>query len=100
YNIDGQPKFLIMVSYFDGWRAPRLGPCTDPNATSLQCDFRWLRQIGFDGVRIFPNWLVYTDLNDPTWPRNPGFGGDTLFTPTGLRDGRLNQLMEILDAAG
>ena len=100
YNIEGQPKFLIFVSYMDGWRAPRLGPCNDPNVTSLQCDFQWLKQIGFDGVRIFPNWLVYTDLNDPTWPRNPGFGDDTLFTPTGLRPGRLNQLKEILDAAG
>ena len=100
YNIDGQPKFLIMVSYMDGWRAPRLGPCTDPNATSLQCDFRWLKEIGLDGVRIFPNWLMYTDLNDPTWPRNPWIWDDTLFTPTGLRAGRLNQLKEILDAAG
>ena len=100
YNIDGQPKFLIFTSYMDGWRAPRPGPCNDPNVTSLQCDFRWLKQTGFDGVRIFPNWWLYTDLSDPTWPRTAWWWDDILFTPTGLRPGRIEQLKSILDAAG
>jgi hypothetical protein len=100
FTIDGQPRFLIMVSYFDGWRAPHVISCTDPNGTSLQCDFKWLKENGFDGVRIFPNWWMYRDLTDPTHPQDNWYWDDTLFELTRLRPGKLDQLKSILDAAG
>jgi hypothetical protein len=48
--VNGSPKFLLFVSYFDGLRA------TDAN---LRSDFAYFSSIGVDGVRVFPNWWHY-----------------------------------------
>jgi hypothetical protein len=47
FTIDGTPRFLVLVSYFDALRA---------SDAVLDADFAWLRRHGIDGVRIFPNW--------------------------------------------
>jgi hypothetical protein len=47
FAVDGQPKFLLFVSYFDAMHA---------SALALDSDFQYLREKGFDGIRIFPNW--------------------------------------------
>src|SRR5262245_61053699 len=103
FKVNGTAKFLTFVSYYDGWRAPRPGPCADPNApnaTSLQCDLKWIKQIGIDGIRVFPNWIMARDLSDPTQPTDYWFWDDIPFTPTGLRDPNLGNLKQFLDLAG
>jgi hypothetical protein len=43
FAIDGKPKFLTFMSYFAAMSAPNIAQ-----------DFRLLRTLGFDGVRIWP----------------------------------------------
>ena len=45
FTVDGAPRFLLVVSYFDALRA---------SDATLAADFAWLRRHGIDGVRIFP----------------------------------------------
>ena len=47
FAIDGQGKFLLFASYFDAMHA---------SSQTLDTDFQYLREKGFDGIRIFPNW--------------------------------------------
>jgi len=47
FTVDGVPRFLLLVSYFDALRA---------SDAVLDEDFAWLRAHGIDGVRVFPNW--------------------------------------------
>jgi len=47
FAVDGRPRFLLLVSYFDALRA---------SDATLEGDFAFLRRHGLDGVRIFPNW--------------------------------------------
>src|SRR5438132_1128764 len=47
FTLDGRPRFLLLVSYFDALRA---------SDAALEADFAFLRRSGVDGVRIFPNW--------------------------------------------
>lgn len=51
FTVDGQPKFLTFVSYFDAMRRMANG--------GVDADFDYIRAKGFDGVRIFPNWWNY-----------------------------------------
>jgi hypothetical protein len=44
FAVDGTPKFLVFISYFGAMGAPHI----------LQ-DLHFLRSLGFDGVRIWPN---------------------------------------------
>lgn len=50
FALDGAPRFLIFVSYFDALRA-------DPKSRDADLDF--FQGHGISGVRIFPNWSHY-----------------------------------------
>lgn len=88
FTVDGAPRFLLLVSYFDALRA---------SDAVLDEDFRWLRAQGIDGVRIFPNWWRCEAQR-----RCGGHPGpDTLFeAPSGgLRPDRLARLRAVLAKA-
>jgi hypothetical protein len=88
FTVDGTPRFLLLVSYFDALRA---------SDAILDEDFSWLRAHGIDGVRIFPNWWRCEAQR-----RCGGHpGGDTLFeAPSGrLRADRLERLRAVLAKA-
>jgi hypothetical protein len=87
FTVDGRPRFLLLVSYFDALRA---------SDATLAADFAWLRRHGLDGVRIFPNWWRCAA------PRRCGGhpGDDTLCAPDGqVRPARLARLRQVLAAA-
>jgi hypothetical protein len=88
FTVDGRPRFLLLVSYFDALRA---------SDATLAADFAWLRRQGLDGVRIFPNW--WRCAAERQCGGHPG--GDTLFEPgTGRpRPDRLARLRQVLDLA-
>ncbi len=46
--VDGQPRFLVLVSYFDVMRA---------TPAAIESDFAFLKSKGVDGVRVFPTWI-------------------------------------------
>lgn len=103
FTVNGQPRFLILVSYFDAMRAAPGGPCpADFSQHTLQCDLKYIKEVlRFDGVRIFVNWLKIVNLADPTNPTDNWFGADTLFTADGgIRQSALDRLLAVLDAAG
>jgi hypothetical protein len=54
---DGQPSFLVLVSYFDAMRA---------SEAALDRDFAFLKSKGIDGIRIFPLWVYGTQKPDAT----------------------------------
>jgi len=54
---DGQPSFLVLVSYFDAMRA---------SEATLEHDFAFLKSKGVDGIRIFPLWVYGTQTPDAT----------------------------------
>jgi hypothetical protein len=88
FTVDGVPRFLVVVSYFDALRA---------SDKALEADFTWLRRHGIDGVRIFPNWWQCKAV------RQCGghAGDDTLMAPDGrLRPAILARLQAVLAAAG
>jgi hypothetical protein len=79
FTIDGRPKFLLFVSYFDGLRRAAAGNGTG----DVDTDFAYLRRAGFDGVRLMANWqytcgggpdddqkLLAADgtINEAMWP--------------------------------
>ena len=89
FTIDGHPRFLLLVSYFDALRA---------SDAALEADFAFLHRSGLDGVRIFPNW--WRCEAERQCGGHPG--PDTLFEPgTGrVRPDRLARLRQVLDRAG
>ena len=83
FAVNGEPRFLVFISYFDALRA---------SSATLEKDFQYLRDSGFDGIRVFPNW----------WDERieTGFPSDTLLDGHGqLRPGRLDALKRVLDCA-
>lgn len=56
FTVNGAPKFLLFVSYFDALRRANHG---GTNAGDLDTDFTYIKSRGFDGIRIFPNWFHY-----------------------------------------
>src|SRR4051812_27342824 len=44
-----QAKFLTFISYFDGLRA---------SPAVLAEDLDYIKSIGFDGIRVLPNWQL------------------------------------------
>jgi hypothetical protein len=61
FTVDGAPRFLVFMSYFDGVRRV-------PNGIGDDLDYLKTR---VDGIRVFPNWWEYACP--------PRSGGDTLF---------------------
>jgi hypothetical protein len=80
FTIDGRQKFLLFVSYFDGLRRAN----ANGGSGDLDTDFAYLKRIGYDGIRLLPNWQYDcgsgpTDdgqkllaangtINEPMWP--------------------------------
>jgi hypothetical protein len=78
FTIDGRPKFLFFVSYFDGLRRANAGTGTG----DVDTDFAYLKRIGVDGIRLLPNWQY--DCG-----RGPVDDDQKLFRP----DGAINESM-------
>jgi hypothetical protein len=53
FTVDGRPRFLLFISYFDGMRRANAG---GSNTGDLDTDFAYLKSIGIDGIRVLPNW--------------------------------------------
>lgn len=88
FTINGTPRFLVFVSYFDAMRA---------SDDTLNGDFQYFRDHGIDGVRIFPNWW----LCPTTLTCSARKGNDTLFDQLAfLRPDRLAKFKHVLDLAG
>ena len=69
FTIDGKPRFLTVISYFDALRSE-----------NLEADLDFIRnELGFDGIRVFPNWWVYDREKRPC----PVAADDTLFEASG-----------------
>jgi len=73
FAVDGSPRFLTFISYFGVM-----------GGTDVVGDFQFLKEAGFDGVRIWPN-----SPEGPQLMRSDGR----------LNPGELNRLLEILDRA-
>ena len=87
FTINGQPRFLVLVSYFDAL-----------DAAELDADLALLAKSA-DGVRIFANWW---DVRGGSCPN--GFSGTTLFARSeggaiGVRPGRIAALQHVLRRA-
>src|SRR3954469_11457012 len=65
FTVDGAPRFLVFLSYFDGVRRV---------AGGLADDLDYLKT-RVDGIRVFPNWWEYACP--------PRSGNDTLFDLNG-----------------
>ena len=61
FTVDGAPRFLVFISYFDGVRRVAGGVPEDLDYLKTKVD----------GIRVFPNWWEYACP--------PRSGGDTLF---------------------
>jgi hypothetical protein len=82
FTVDGTPRFLVFVSYFDAMDVP------DANAIA---DFDQLRAWGVDGIRIFPNWWTWQPFT---------FAGDTIIAPDGsIRETPFLNMVWYLDRA-
>lgn len=83
FTVDGQPRFLTVLSYFDALRA-----------SSLTTDLDFIRRdLGFDAIRVFPNWWGYDRQARPC----PAAREDTLFDAQGnVRPAPLERLHTLL----
>jgi hypothetical protein len=82
-TIDSKPRFLTVISYFDALRA---------DALTSDLDFI-RRELGFDAIRVFPNWWGYDRKARPC----PAPRDDTLFDAQGnVRSGPLDRLHTLL----
>ena len=83
FSVDGQERFLVLVSYFDAMHA---------SPDNLEVDFQFLREHGVDGIRIFPNWWDFRS--------KIAFAPDTLMNAKGQpRPERMKVLKDLLDRA-
>ena len=73
FLVDGTPRFLTFVTYFGGMGAPNINQ-----------DFRLIRSLGFDGIRLWPNLDTGPQL----------MNGDG-----SLRSDELKRFLQILDQA-
>jgi Cellulase (glycosyl hydrolase family 5) len=48
FAVDGHPRFLLFVSYFDGLHRP--------TTALIDEDLQYLKDKGVDGIRVFPDW--------------------------------------------
>jgi hypothetical protein len=83
FTVDGAPRFLVFISYFDGVRRVRGG---------VDDDLDYLKT-RVDGIRVFPNWWDYACP--------PRSGSDTLFDLQGeIRPAVWQTLNTLLNKAG
>ena len=87
-TLNGEPRFLVLVSYFDAL-----------DATALEADLRGLAR-SVDGIRVFANWWDVA----PDGECRHAFTDRTLFEQTGsggiqVRRERLARLQAVLRAA-
>jgi hypothetical protein len=83
FTVDGAPRFLVFLSYFDGVRRV---------AGGVQEDLDYLKT-KVDGIRVFPNWWEYACP--------PRSGDDTLFDLQGdIRPAVWQALDTLLAEAG
>jgi hypothetical protein len=54
--VDKQPRFTVLVSYFDAMRA---------SPAALERDFAFLKSKGIGGIRIFPLWINFAGTPNP-----------------------------------
>lgn len=88
FTIDGAPRFLLFVSYFDAMRRAKAAA----PAGSLDEDFEYIRRQGFDGIRMFPNWYHYAS--------GARADDDALFTKEGsIRPEAWPIFLSVLEAA-
>lgn len=96
FLVDGSPKFLFMVSYFDA---------LDVSDAGLDADLEYLRTtVKAQGIRVFPNWWRRTNPLQFATPDCSGTGMDcTLMRPpangTRLNQDRLGRLILLLEKA-
>jgi hypothetical protein len=88
FLVDGQEKFLLFVSYFDALRLASAGG-------DVGADLEYIRSLGYDGVRILPNWFKYCAREGS--PEE--FPGDGLFSTTAIQEPQWAAFKSILDAA-
>jgi hypothetical protein len=88
FVVDGQPKFLLFVSYYDAMRRG------DAGADALDADFAFFRDT-VDGVRMFVNWLAYDCAPAPDRDE----ATDTLFALDGLSEARWPSFQRVLAKA-
>jgi hypothetical protein len=89
FTVNGSPRFLLFVSYFDAMRLARAG--AEPGG-ALDADFRYIASHGFDGIRVFPNWYHYAS--------GARADGDALFTKDGsIRSAAWPIFISVLDRA-
>lgn len=55
FAVNGQDKFLVFVSYFDGLSRPQ-APDVGQTKSRLELDLEWLADKGVHGIRVFPQW--------------------------------------------
>ena len=48
FAVNGEPRFLLFVSYFDGLQRPA--------RDLIDRDLQYLKDKGVDGIRVFPDW--------------------------------------------
>src|SRR3989344_2980776 len=77
FTVNGNQQFLLFISYFDAMNAS--------NAV-LDSDFAQLRSLGFNGVRILPNWF-------------PQPANQLMDVNGNLRPGMLSRLINIIQKA-
>jgi hypothetical protein len=87
FAVDGRSRFLLFVSFYDAMRLAETG-------ADLAADLGYLKDVGYDGIRIFPNWFKYCASGEEQ------FAGDALFTVDGrIQESRWALFERILDAA-
>ena len=76
FQVNGQPKFLFLVSMFDAIREAQVDPAR------LDGDLVYIKDtLHADGIRVMANWWEYSgDVFNPTLNTTPR--SDTLFNPS------------------
>jgi len=78
FAIDGTPRFLVFVSYFGAM-----------GADNVTADLRYIRSKGFDGIRIWPNFVTGPQLMRNDGTLNPDSLSRLLFILDRAREQRL-----------
>ncbi len=86
FLVNGKPKFLVFISYFDG---------LDASTGVMAADFDRFRDTGIGGVRVFANWW---DVQGSVTDSNPLIQNNGTLNPATLTT--LKTLLDIARARG